>query len=334
MRDHGGHGTQPMQDIETARPPAEVTVIIVSFNTRDLTLRALETLLAETRHTRMRIVVIDNGSKDGSDTAIAEAFPDVELIRSGENLGFAKANNVVAAEAETEWLLLLNPDTEILDGAVDTLMEFARKNPGHGIYGGRTVFADRTLNPGSCWMRITPWSIFCSATGLTAKFRNKEFFNPEGIGGWARDTEREVDVVQGSFFLIRRDLWNRLGGFDPRYFMYGEEADLCLRAKALGASPIMTPTAEIVHLGGAASATRGDKQVMVFQARTALIRDHWPRWQVPFGLACQWLNAGLRHLGFQMLASLKGARYRDRADAAGTVWKSRRDWLSGFSGSR
>ncbi len=97
---------------ETGSDTAELTVIVVSYNTRELTLKALETLYANTHVARFETVVFDNASEDGSADAIAEAFPQVKLIRSDDNLGFAKANNVVAAEATTPWLLLLNPDTE------------------------------------------------------------------------------------------------------------------------------------------------------------------------------------------------------------------------------
>ncbi|MEM9269456.1 MAG: glycosyltransferase family 2 protein, partial [Pseudomonadota bacterium] len=128
----------------------DLTVIIVSYNTRDLTLKALETLYANTTRTAFHTVVLDNASGDGSADAIAAAFPQVELIRSEENLGFAKANNVVAAEATTEWLLLLNPDTEVHPNAIDHLMEFALAHPQAGITGGRTVFPDGSLNIASC----------------------------------------------------------------------------------------------------------------------------------------------------------------------------------------
>ena len=233
-----------------------LTVIIISYNTRDLTLAALRTLYATTQATAFRTVVLDNASTDGSADAVATTFPQVELLRSDENLGFARANNMVAAAARTEWLLLLNPDTECHAGAVDNLMAFARANPQGGIYGGRTVFPDGSLNIASCWNRITPWSVFCLATGLTAAFPRSTIFDPEAMGGWQRDTVREVDIVVGCFLLIRRDLWTRLGGFDLRYFMYGEEADLCLRARRLGFRPMITPDAEIMHLVGAASASK------------------------------------------------------------------------------
>lgn len=309
--------------------PPELTVIIVSYNTRALTLKAVETLLATTRTTRFRTVVLDNASADGSAAAVAAAFPQVTLIRSTENLGFARANNVVAAQAETEWLLLLNPDTEVHEGAVDALMAFARAHPQAGIYGGRTVFPDGRLNRGSCWNRITPWSMVCSALGLTAIFPQVTFFNPEAIAGWPRDTVREVDIVSGCFFLIRRDLWNELGGFDLRYFMYGEEADLCLRAARRGYRPMITPDAEIMHIFGAASRTRADKLMLLVKARATLIREHWPAWQVPAGIGLMWLWAGLRRLASGAMALADGKRAASR-ELWGRVWESRHEWLKGY----
>ena len=91
---------------------------------------------------------------------------------------------------------------------------------------------------------------------MSRLFKQSVFFNPEAIGGWKRDTVRQVDVVQGSFFMIPTALWRRLGGFDRRYFMYGEEADLCLRAATLGYRPMITPDAQIMHLGGASEPER------------------------------------------------------------------------------
>jgi GT2 family glycosyltransferase len=301
----------------TAAPVPILTVIMVSYNTRDLTLAAIRTLLETTRETPMRVVVLDNASTDGSADAIAEHFPQVELIRSEENLGFARANNVVAEAAATEFLLLLNPDTECHEGAVDHLVRFARETPAAGIWGGRTVFPDGSLNIASCWMRITLWSVICRTFGLDTLFRCSEVFNPEAMGCWQRDSVRQVDIVVGCFLLIRRDLWHRLNGFDLKYFMYGEEADLCLRARALGCRPAITPRAEIMHIVGAAAGQRSDKRISVLRARATLLRDHWPAWQVPLGLGLMWLGAGLRRM------VSRSAEHRE-------IWAARRGWLAGY----
>ncbi|WP_425102229.1 glycosyltransferase family 2 protein [Tropicibacter sp. S64] len=310
--------------------PAELTVIIVSYNTRALTLTCLETLFANTHEARAHVVVLDNASNDGSAEAIGEAFPQVELIASPENHGFAKANNIVAEQAQTEWLLLLNPDTEVHPGAIDNLLRFARANPQAGITGGRTVFPGGALNIASCWMRLTPWSAFCMATGLTAAFRGSAVFNPEAMGSWQRDSVREVDIVVGCFLMIPKTLWDALGGFDLKYFMYGEEADLCLRARAMGYKPAITPEAEIMHLVGAASGKVARKMQMVAKARTTLIRDHWPRWQVPFGLALYWLWAALRRVASGLMALSGKPKHREAAEKWREIWAARRDWLAGY----
>lgn len=310
--------------------PAVLTVIVISYNTRDLTLAALRTLFATTIRTTIRVVVLDNASADGSADAIAVAFPQVQLIRSPENLGFARANNQVAADAATEFLLLLNPDTECHPGAVDNLIAFAEAEPQAGIWGGRTVFPDGSLNIGSCWRRITLWSIFCLATGLTAAFPRTALFDREAYGSWKRDTVRQVDIVSGCFFLIRRDLWNRLGGFDLRYYMYGEEADLCLRARRLGFRPMITPKATIMHLVGAASSSLTGKRMLVTKARVTLVRDHWPGWRVPLGLALMWLWGALRVVATQLAGPLTGKTGSARKEYWAKVWQHRRDWLRGY----
>ena len=307
-----------------------MTVIVVSYNTRELTLACLKTLYANTHETRFHTVVLDNASQDGSAEAIARDFPQVELIASQDNLGFAKANNVVADRADTEWLLLLNPDTEVHEGAIDRLMDFSRDHPEAGITGGRTVFPDGSLNAASCWGRITPWSAFCLATGLTSIFRDTTFFNPEGIGGWKRDTAREVDIVVGCFLMIRLSLWKELGGFNPKYYMYGEEADLCLRAREMGYRPMITPDAQIMHLVGASSAKVSDKVMMVAKARTSLIRDHWPPALVPLGVALMWLWGGLRVTAARAMALTGRARFAGTAEKWRRIWSHRGSWLKGY----
>ena len=233
-----------------------MSIIVVSFNTRELTMACLKSVLAETRGTTYELIVVDNNSADSSAAAISSEFPTVRLATPGTNVGFAAANNLAAKDARGEFLLLLNPDTVILDHAITRLIAFARQYPEAQIWGGRTLFADRTLNPASCFRRMTPWNQFCASIGLRALFKNSPIFSSELYGGWSRDRVREVDIVSGCFFLIKRSLWDRLGGFDPAYFMYGEEADLCLRARTFGARPVVTPEATIIHYGGASEAVR------------------------------------------------------------------------------
>ncbi|MDR6267658.1 glycosyltransferase family 2 protein [Roseobacter sp. N2S] len=314
----------------TVSVDAELTVIIVSYNTCDMTLKAVETLYANTHRTQFQCVVLDNASEDGSAEAIATAFPQVEVIASPDNLGFARANNVVAAKSTTPYLLLLNPDTETHAGAIDALMDFAKSQPQGGIWGGRTVFPDGSLNIGSCLARPTPRSLFFRALGMSTLFPKSEFFNPETYGSWKRDSVREVDVVVGCLLLITRSLWDELGGFNLKYYMYGEDTDLCLRARTLGWRPMITPTAQIMHIVGASTKKNDKKAVSVMKARLSLVKDHWPSWQVHLGIFLMWLWSLLRFIVTRPFARSSHPRLRKSAERWKYLWDCRSEWLSGY----
>jgi len=311
-----------------ATPDPVVSILVVSYNTRAMTLECLASVIAETR-VPYELIVLDNASPDGSAAAIAAEFPDVRLIASRENHGFAKGNNHAAREARGRYLLLLNPDTLVLDGAIDRLVAFAARTPEAGIWGGRTLKGDRSLDPICAFGDQTLWSIFCRTTGLARIFGNSALFNSELYGGWARDSEREVDVVQGCFLLVERRLWDVLGGFDPIFGTYGEEADLCWRARARGSRPRMTPEAVIVHYGGASSRRHADKQVLVLKGRMTLIRHHLPGWQQPAAGVLLRLWPLSRMLGARLMAPL----HPGLAEAAAhwsVVWRRRAEWRNGI----
>ncbi|MBO6679270.1 glycosyltransferase family 2 protein [Parvibaculum sp.] len=318
---------------EISATPA-VTVIVVSYNTRALTLEALRSLLAETDMAALEVIVVDNASADGSADAIAAEFPLLKLLALADNIGFARANNLAAKMARGKYLLLLNPDTVVLERAVDRLVAFARAHPQARIWGGRTLFADRTLNPASCWGRMTPWSLFCLASGLKALFPRTGFMDPEGMPDWKRDSIRHVDIVSGCFLLIERALWEELDGFDSSYFMYGEDADLCLRGKRLGAEPLICPDAAIVHYGGASEPVRADKMIRLLKARVTLMRDHWPSWLRPLGTLLYRLFPLPRMAGYRLAAAIRSKPSdRSQFETWRSIWRARRDWLAGYDRS-
>jgi GT2 family glycosyltransferase len=303
-------------------------VIVVSYNTREMTLACLRSLSDETR-TPHEVIVVDNASSDGSAEAIAAEFPHVRVLAETENHGFARGNNIAAGFTRAEYLLLLNPDTVVLDGAVDKLLAFARAHPEAGIWGGRTVFADGSLNPTSCWRRMTLWNVFCRTSGLTALFSRSEIFNGEAYGGWQRDTVRPVDLVTGCFFMIPRSLWEELRGLDPAFFLYAEEADLCLRAHARGARPLVTPDATIVHYQSASSPVRADKLVRLLAGKMALINRHFPPWQKPIARALFRTWPATRLLATRGL-SLVNPRHAAARDTWQEVWRRRAEWYDGY----
>lgn len=305
---------------------SELSVLMVSFNTKVLTLEAIRSLYAETT-TPLEVIVVDNASADGSADAVAEAFPEVILIRSEQNLGFGVASNLAAENARSSHLLLLNPDTRVLPAAVDRLLHFAREHPRAGIWGGRTLNEDGSLNPASCWRRASIWSLACSALGVAALFPGSARLNSEAYGGWRRDSVENVDIVSGCFLMIEHDLWRRLGGFDPAFFMYGEDADLCLRAMGLGAQPMITPDAEIVHHSGASETVLADKLVRLYRAKVQLMAGHWSTGACGLGRLLMQCNLLRRRAAFRIRHGVSKSG-KSIENPFAIVWGRRQEWLA------
>jgi N-acetylglucosaminyl-diphospho-decaprenol L-rhamnosyltransferase len=233
--------------------------------------------------------------------------------------------NRAAEAARGEYLLLLNPDTLVRPGTIGNLLRFARAHPEHGLYGGRTLSPDGTVDISSCWGQASLWSLFCFATMLTTFFRRSRLFDPESLGSWQRDSVREVGIVTGCLLLVPKSEWDELGGFDERFFMYGEDADLALRARKRGLRPAITPDAVVTHEVGASSSARPDKMILVLKSKATLVRKHWAPGKREFGLAMLWLGTGSR--------ALLGALTRAHGEGSGAwraVWRARRQWLAGF----
>lgn len=306
-----------------SEPAPSVSIVVVSYNTLEMTLACLRSIAAQTRLPH-EIIVVDNASTDGSPEAIARHFPHVRLLAERENHGFARANNLATTAARGRYLLLLNPDTVVLNGAIDKLVAFAEARPEAMIWGGRTLYGDGSLNPTSCWRRMSLWGLAVQALGLNSIFRGNPVLNPEGYGGWPRDSEREVDIVTGCLLLIERETWARLGGFDPTFIMYGEEADLCLRARALGARPRISPTVEIIHYKGASETVRADKMVRLMRGKISLIDAHFH----PLTRAPARALLGLWPLSRALYAQLR--RNDEARRSWAEVWGRRAEWRGGW----
>jgi GT2 family glycosyltransferase len=309
----------------------ELSILVVSFNTREMTLACLDSIRTGAPRTTYETIVLDNASADGSAEAIAKHADVTHFIPSAANLGFAAANNRAAELARGDYILLLNPDTIVLDGAISALMDFASRTPEARLWGGRTLFADGSLNATNCFRRPTLWNLFCRATGLAGVFPASPIFNSEPYGGWDRSTERAVDIVTGCFLLIPASFWRRIGGFDPAFFMYGEEGHFSLMARQHGARPRVTPTATIIHHGGASEATRVEKMVKVLKAKATLIRRHfaWPL--VPLGLALNATWPLSRTWAFAIASRVLGRPgLAEKARAWGSVWARRDEWRRGY----
>ncbi len=305
---------------------SKISILVISYNTCDLTVRALHSVFTETKLPNYEIIVFDNASDVASVDTIKKQFGEkVTLIASEKNVGFAKGNNIAATYASGDFLLLLNPDTIVQDHAIDKLFNFAQSRPNAMMWGGRTVFEDQSLNKGSCWSAQSLWSLTSQALGLNSIFRNTTLFNPEGLGGWNREGVREVDIISGCFLLITRRLWDQLKGFDPLFFMYGEDADLCLRAKKLGASPMISGEATIVHIGGASEKTNSGKLIKLLKSKHMLIKIHFGRGQAKIGCFLLSLWPFSRFLAHTLLNIVSSNS--ERLNQWRDVWMRRNEWL-------
>jgi len=308
---------------------SQLDIILVSYNTADYTVRAIESVFEQTITTNVNLIVVDNNSSDNSVELIKRQFPDIHLIETGANLGFAGGVNVGVKAGQADYILLLNPDTVVLDGAIDTLMDFAISHPKSGVWGGVTLNNDLSLNPNNARARISFKTLLFSATGLSKVFRNSCYFNHDNYGCWDRLTERDVDVITGCFFLTPRDLWESLGGLDETFFMYAEEADYCIRAIEAGYRPRVTPKARIIHHGGVSEANLSGKMIKLLKGKAHFIMKHEPNWKQPI-----YKNLLLAHVFNKYLATGLAAFFKKEAKLNHEEWKKvfeqRQAWLAGY----
>ncbi len=305
------------------------SVVMVSYETRDLTCAAIESLERNAGDRIGEIVVVDNASTDGSAAAIASRFPHVTVVRSDENVGFARAVNAGARRVSGEYLLLVNPDTVVHDDVVARLVDLVERHPGAGIWGGVAVDADGVPNSTSALGLPTLWSYLCFGSGLTAAFPTNRLVDPERVrvDPSGPDETVEVGVVTGCLLLVRRALWEELGGFDERYFMYGEDVDLSIRARRLGYRPVISPRITITHYSGAASKQRADKRVLVLTGKATLAREHLGGLRGRIAIASLVTGVALRALVHGVLRAVRPAA-SDGSWAA--ALRRRADWLSGY----
>lgn len=329
-------GKTPERRLQEAEGHPIVSIIVVSYNTAQMTVDALRSVYETAGDVDFELFVYDNASTDGSIEAIrmafpVDAYPDLKLVALDENLGFAAANNRAALHARGRYILLLNPDTLVLPNAIQGLLDFAKRRPKTRIWGARNLLGDGSVDLGSCWGRMTLWSSICFAFGLSKIFSASPIFNPEGYGGWDRTTERSVDIVTGCFFLVDTGLWRELDGFDERFFMYAEEADFCQRARQFGVQPRFTPEVEIIHYGAASEALRAKRMTKTISGKITLAKKHWPRWQLWLLRQLYKVAVLIRWSGYGMVARLGGKPHHREVSAEWkAIWRMRNIWVHGY----
>jgi len=246
----------------------DVSVIIVSWNTKEILRNCLRSVYEQAGPISFEVFVVDNASSDGSAQMVEDEFPQVDLVRNAENRGFAAANNQAITLATGRYVLLLNPDTIVLDGAITKTVAFADEHPKAGVVGCKVLTSDGTLQR-SCFMYHSLLNLLILTFGLHSVFPRSCFFGRERMTWWDYRSVREVQALTGCFMLVRREAISRVGLMDERFFMYAEETDWCWRMRSNGWNVLYFPHAEIVHLGGSSAALRWED--MLIEQRKSLL---------------------------------------------------------------
>jgi len=251
-------------------PPAtlDVSVIIVSWNTCSITRDCLRSVFDETRGIDFEVIVVDNASSDGSAEMVRREFPRAVLIENRQNRGFAAANNQAMRVARGKYVLLLNSDTVLIDGAIQECFAFIEKHPEAAVVGCKALNEDGSLQF-TCSMFPGLLNQLLLATGLSSALGGNRFFGRADMTWWDHNELREVDFVAGCFMLVRRAAVEQVGVMDENYFMYAEEADWCLRFRRAGWKVFYYPDARFHHLLGASE--KSSVRDMTLERRKSLL---------------------------------------------------------------
>jgi GT2 family glycosyltransferase len=226
-------------------------VIVVSYNTRQMTLDCLRRIRDDLCGVRAEVFLVDNASTDGTPAAVRESFPDVTLIANDRNVGFGAANNQAMRRAGGEFIMLLNSDAFPAPGATRELLGYLRRYPEAGVVGPKLLNADGTTQQ-SCYRFPSPAQCWRENFWISTAFRHHHRWGD--YRHWPHDRERRVEWVVGACLVLRAVVFRQVGGFDERFFMYAEESDWQRRIRDAGWQIAFTPAARVTHLGGASGA--------------------------------------------------------------------------------
>lgn len=273
----------------------DLSVIVVSYNSAGFLPACLEAVRRHTREAAYEIVVVDNASADGTPERIRRDHPDARLIANPDNRGFARAANQGFGAAAGRHLLLLNPDAEIQEGALDRCVRFLDANPEVGVVGARVNNPDGTLQRACRRAVPTPMVSLFRLGGLGRLFPGHPAARAYNLEDADPDRTLDVDAVSGSFLMVRREAMERAGGMDERYFLYAEDIDFCMAVKGAGYRVVYYPEAVVVHHKGASSRQARRAANREFHRAMVLFHDKhfaaatpwWANWAIRAAIAAR-----------------------------------------------
>jgi N-acetylglucosaminyl-diphospho-decaprenol L-rhamnosyltransferase len=289
----------------------KLSIIILCWNDFKVISDCLRSIHDNTKMTEYEIIVSDNGSTDGSIQYIRQNYPNVKVIENGMNLRFAKGNNVGILASRGEYVLILNPDTIIQEGAVDEIVRFADQHPESGAFGCRVLNADGSYQESARPFR-TVTGEWITALGLRPLGHLSNWFACDRYLGWQEETAQQVDWISGCFMLVRGELLKQIGGFDEQFFYYFEDMDLCRRIRRAGYAILYHPDATIVHLGGQSTHKRLPPVTFVLDGQVTRYRyiyKYYGREGVRSCRRASLTSSVLRRLGYGVLQIVRPAEH-------------------------
>jgi hypothetical protein len=305
----------------------DLSIVVVNWNVRELLRRCLSSVYrAAGASLELEVIVVDNASTDGSVAMLGEGFPQVHLIANDENLGFTKGNNQAIAQSQGRYVLLLNPDTEVVGDALSTMVQYLEAHPRVGVLGPQLLNPDGSVQ--SSRRRFpTLATAFLESTVLQQWFPHNRVLEHYYIRDRGDDEVQEVDWVVGACLLARRQAIEQAGLLDEGFFMYSEEMDWCRRFKEQGWQAVYLPKAQVIHHEAKSSEQVKPLQHIQFQRSKVLyFRKHQGRWQAEI-LRLFLLATYVYQLAMESLKWLVGHKRPLRAERVRAHWQVLRSGL-------
>ena len=303
---------------------SDLSIVIVNWNVRDLLRRCLHSIISSfqppTSNFQIEVIVVDNASSDGSVAMVEEEFPQVRLIANSENVGFTVGNNQGIAASRGRYIMLLNPDTEIVGDALATMVEYLDDHPQAGALGPQLLNPDGSIQ--SSRRRFpTLATAFLESTVLQQWFPHNRVTRHYYMADRPDDEVQEVDWVTGACLLVRRETVEQVGLLDEGFFMYSEELDWCRRMKAQEWKVVYLPTARVIHYGAQSSEQVKSFQHIQFQrSKVRYFRKYHGPWQAEV-LRLFILATYLYQLIVEALKWLVGHKRQMRAARVKSYWQ-------------
>ena len=253
----------------------QLSIIILNYNVRYFLEQCVLSVENAIKNTDAEIIVIDNNSSDDSCAMMKQRFPNVKLIENKENLGFPKGNNIGVAQAKGEYICILNPDTVVAEDAFTKVLAFAKKQSHLGIVGVKLIDGTGNFLPESKRGIPTPWVAFTKITGLYKIFPKSRIFGKYYAQHLSENETGKVDILVGAFMVMKRNLYNEIGGFDENCFMYSDDIDLSYRVLKIGKSNYYFDGTSVIHYKGESTVKDGTYMKRFQEAMNFFYKKHF-----------------------------------------------------------